>query len=964
MQGKRVERRFGWDCHGLPVEMEMEKTLELDTSKALEAYGIDKFNESCRAIVLRYAEQWRETITRIGRWVDFDNGYKTMNPSFMESVWWVFGQLWRKGLIYEGHRVMPYSWRSATALSNFEANLNYKDVQDPSITISVALTDEQDAYLLIWTTTPWTLPSNLAVCAGTDLDYVAVRDIQSNKLYYLAEARKTIYFDDEKRYVVEKSLRAMDLKGRVYRPMFPYFATLVEQGGFKVVVDDYVTTESGTGLVHIAPAYGEDDYRIGRQWQLPFVDPVDNDGNFTDAVSDFAGQNIKQSDKAIVRALKNNGSLFRHETLQHSYPFCWRTDTPLMYKAIRSWFVKVEDFKDRLVANNAQVHWVPGWVGEGRFGNWLRDARDWNISRNRYWGSCIPIWRCDNNACGHAECVDSREQLQHFSGIWLEDLHKHFVDKVTWQCAECQSGTMTRIPEVFDCWFESGSMPYAQQHYPFENKAFFEANFPADFIAEGVDQTRGWFYTLLVLSTALFDKPAFQNVIVNGLIMAADGKKMSKREKNYTPPEILIHEFGSDAVRFYMLGSPAVEGQNLRFVDDDVKETTRTLLIPIWNAYRFFTEYANADRYYTQGLKQAPEHALDRFILSDLNICLRNVTRSMNSYDLTGATRVLVEFIDSLNNWYIRRSRRRFWKSENDADKLQAFDTLYEVLCRFSLMLAPFLPFLTEHIFRNLTGKESVHLQAWPKVQQERIDQNLSADIHAVRCAVALAHQIRSRQKIKTRQPLALAKIAGLSTTQIEQYKDVILDEINVKAIEHFADVGAVAKRIVRPNGRMLGPRLRGAVQQVIKKAKAGDFTELGDGTVQVDGHILQAGEFEFGFDVAEGFECESRGEIVVLLDTQISEQLRREGYARDVTRALQDMRKEADYHVSDRVAVAISGADQLMLAVEEHRQYLCNEVLIVAFNAEGQGRWDIEKEVIIDGQALQLRMCKAGKAS
>jgi isoleucyl-tRNA synthetase len=969
MRGHRVERRFGWDCHGLPVEMEVEKELELGTSQELEAYGIDRFNETCRSIVLRYTGEWEKTITRIGRWVDFAGGYKTMQRSFMESVWWVFQQLWEKGLVYEGHRVVPYSWRCATPLSNFEANLNYRDVQDPSVTVRMRALDEEGAYYLAWTTTPWTLPSNLALCVGPELDYVKVRDAETGDIYYLAEARLGAYWKDASGYEVLDRMKGSALGGRRYAPLLPYAAHLADEGAFRVVVDGYATAESGTGIVHQAPAFGEDDYRVCRREGIPFFDPVDADGRFTEDVSDFAGVMVKDADKGIIRKLKDDGSLVRQATIQHSYPFCWRTDTPLIYKAISAWYVNVEALKERLIANNREIRWVPDWVGDRRFGNWLEDARDWNISRNRYWGSCIPLWRCDAEGCDETVCIGSVSALADKSGVELTDLHKHHVDPVTWACAACGAGTMRRIPEVFDCWFESGSMPYGQAHYPFENSDWFEQNFPAKFIGEGLDQTRGWFYTLLVLSTALFDKPAFKNCVVNGLILASDGRKMSKREKNYTAPELLINRFGSDAVRFYMLSSPVVEGQNLRFVDDEVKELVKSLLLPLWNAYRFFTEYANADRWEPTGrvgeaaaggaqagggrpetLAGTPAHALDRYILSELELTVQRVTREMESYRLVRACRAVREFLDTLNNWYIRRSRRRFWRTEDDSDKREAFETLFHVLVTYAKVLAPFAPFLAERVYRGLTGRESVHLADWPTPDASKIDEALSRDTAQVRKAISLAHMIRARARLKTRQPLGRVQVAGLTAAQVEGARELILEEVNAKQLEVIDDPATVASKVCRPDGRKLGPRLRGAVQEVIRRAKSGDFTELDGGNIQVGEHVLEPHEYEIAWQVQEGFDVEADGDLLVALDLHVDDALRREGLARDVVRQLQELRKDAGYLVSDRIEVYIEGLGEMQEAVHEHRDYIAGEVLATELLEDRDARaWDSTREVEIE---------------
>ncbi|MHC4829400.1 MAG: class I tRNA ligase family protein, partial [Planctomycetota bacterium] len=705
------------------------------------------------------------------------------------------------------------------------------------------------------------------------------------------------------------------------------------------------------------------------------------DGRFTEAVQGFEGVGVKDADKGLIKALKDAGKIFRHETLVHSYPFCWRTDTPLIYKAIKAWYVSVETIKERLVANNKDIHWVPSWVGDRRFGNWLEDARDWNISRNRYWGSCLPIWRCDSPESSEVVCVGSIAELEELCGQKVTDLHKHHVDRLTWPSQD-GLGTMRRVPEVFDCWFESGSMPYGQAHYPFENRERFEQNFPAHFIGEGLDQTRGWFYTLLVLSTALFDKPAFENCVVNGLILAEDGRKMSKRERNYTAPEVLIDRFGSDAIRFYMLSSPVVEGQNLRFVDEEVKELVKTLLLPLWNAYRFFSEYANADGWEptghvgdataagaaasgdrTEALTGTPGDPLDRYVLSELQLTVRAVTEAMEGYQLVKACRAAKSFLETLNNWYIRRSRRRFWKTEDDGDKGEAFEVLYHVLVTYVKLLAPLAPFISERIYGYLKGAEdkadeprSVHLCDWPEADESHIDEELSSDTAAIRKAISLGHTIRARRRIKTRQPLGRVRVAGLTPRQAEQHGHLLLEELNVKTLDVLEDASGVASKIVKPNARVLGPRLRGDVQKCIKAAKAGDFEELEGGRVRVGEHTLEPNEFEIAWQVEEGVECEAEGALVVLLDLAITDELRREGIARDLVRQLQTLRKDADYAVSDRIHACVASVDDdVAAALDAHEAYLKGEVLALELARDAVGEWDQTRAIELGEAAITI---------
>ncbi|MDX1448119.1 MAG: isoleucine--tRNA ligase, partial [Acidimicrobiia bacterium] len=766
MKGFRVERRFGWDTHGLPVEMEVEKQLGISGPKEIAEFGVAEFNEACRALVENTADEWAHLVRRMGRWVDMENDYKTMDTPFMESVWWVFRQLWDKGFVYQDVKVLPYSWGATTPLSNFEANLDYRDTDDPSITVRLDVVDDHGPVragdqLLIWTTTPWTLPGNLAVAVGTDLDYVRIDDEDGR--FWLAADRVSHYWKE----APEPAARAKgsELLGLTYRPPFDFFADERGRGAFQVIASDSVTTEDGTGLVHMAPAYGEADYFAMQEAGLDvLVDPVDAQGRFTDEVPPVAGQNIKDADATLISLLKEAGTLVRNERIRHSYPFCYRTGTPLIYKAIPTWFVKVADHTDRLVETNDDIHWVPDYVGSRRFGNWLEGARDWAVSRNRYWGSCIPVWECD--ACDHSECIGSIDELEMRSGVRLDDLHKHTVDPVTWTCPEC-GGTMRRVPEVLDCWFESGSMPYAQIHYPFENQDRFARAFPAEFIAEGLDQTRGWFYTLHVLSTLLFDAPSFKNCVVNGMILAEDGRKMSKSLKNYPDPRHIFESSGADALRAFLINSPVLRAEPLRFSEDGVRQVVRTVLLPLWNTFSFFTTYAEADGITLADLEAAPptheRPEMDRWIISVLQSLVAEVNEQMEGYYLYNVIPPSLGFIDDLTNWYVRRSRRRFWAARteaDEADKLAAFATLYEVLTTFATVLAPVLPFITERLYQSLVAEKregvpvSVHHLDFPVSDESLIDSELEQAMATVREVVTLGHALRSKHELKVRQPL------------------------------------------------------------------------------------------------------------------------------------------------------------------------------------------------------------------
>ncbi len=960
MRGFYVDRRFGWDCHGVPVEYEIEKRDNLKGAGAIKALGVGEFNERCRASVLHYAKEWQGTITRLGRWVDWNEQYHTMDRSFMESVWWVFGELYKKGLVYRSHKVVPYSPRITAVLSNFEANQNYKMAQDPSVYVRFKITGK-DEYFLAWTTTPWTLISNLALAVGPDIDYVKVRHLEDQSIYWLAESRVDAVFKKPKSgaAVVEvlEKVKGASLKGMRYEPLFNYFQN--HKNSFQVLVDGYVSTSDGTGIVHQAPAYGEDDFRVCTAAGIEFVDPIDEEGNFKEVIPEHTGVNFKEADKEIMRRLKADGKLIRQETIDHSYPFCERTDTPLMYRAIPAWYVSVEKNSERLVANNKKINWVPGHLRDGRMGNWLENARDWAISRNRFWGTPLPIWVCDKND-DHLEVFGDASELEAKAGKKLNDLHKHFIDDISFSCSKCQ-GTMKRISEVFDCWFESGSMPYAQLHYPFENKARLEQIFPADFIAEGLDQTRGWFYTLSVLSTLLFDKPAFKNVVVNGIICDETGKKMSKRHRNYTAPEVLLNKFGADATRIYMVNSPILRGEDLIFSDKGVVETIRAVLLPFWNAQSFLTTYAEADGWkpsaeLAQGVRPKSDVEMDRWIMSRLHTLVGDVHKHMENYHLYAVVPEVLSFIDDLTNWYIRLNRRRFWgKGADDAsasqkviseDQRKAYETLYYVLLSFTKVFAPFAPFISERVFLNLTegspkAPESVHLTDMPMVDTAAVDVALEQKMALVRRVTELGRSLRSKHQLKTRQPLSSLLVItrnAADKSAIDSGSTLICDELNVKAIDFSTEEARFVKLGVKPNLKTLGKKL-GASLNAVRMA----FEELSKshdavaeflakveskGSAIVAGHELQLEDLFIERGPKDERLIATDAGVTVLLDTKLTPELIYEGLAREFVNRIQTLRKDSGLNVSDRIKVAVSATGELAKAIENSKAYIAAETL------------------------------------
>ncbi|XP_034685405.1 isoleucine--tRNA ligase, cytoplasmic isoform X1 [Vitis riparia] len=980
MTGHHVTRRFGWDCHGLPVEHEIDKKLGIQTREDVLKMGIDKYNEECRSIVTRYVEEWEKIITRTGRWIDFRNDYKTMDLKFMESVWWVFAQLFEKGLVYRGFKVMPYSTGCKTPLSNFEANSNYKDVPDPELIVSFPIVDDPDkAAFLAWTTTPWTLPSNLALCVNANFVYVKVRNKYSGKVYVVAESRlselptekpKQVVTngssDDLKHSnpkskgssggktkgevefeVVEKILGA-SLVGRKYEPLFNYFMEFSD-AAFRVLSDNYVTDDSGTGIVHCAPAFGEDDYRVCVENQIidkgeDLIVAVDDDGCFTGRITDFSGRYVKDADKDIIEAIKRKGRLIKSGRFTHSYPFCWRSDTPLIYRAVPSWFVKVENLKEQLLENNKQTYWVPDFVKEKRFHNWLENARDWAISRSRFWGTPLPLWISED---GEEKIVmDSIEKLEKLSGVKVTDLHRHKIDHITIPSSRGpEFGVLRRVDDVFDCWFESGSMPYAYIHYPFENVELFENNFPGHFVAEGLDQTRGWFYTLMVLSTALFGKPAFRNLICNGLVLAEDGKKMSKRLKNYPSPTEVIDEYGADALRLYIINSPVVRAEPLRFKKEGVHGVVKGVFLPWYNAYRFLVQ--NARRLEVEGVGpfipidgvtlQKSSNVLDQWINSATQSLVHFVRQEMDAYRLYTVVPYLVKFLDYLTNTYVRFNRKRLKGRTGEGDCRTALSTLYYVLLTSCKVMAPFTPFFTEVLYQNLRkvsngSEESIHYCSFPQEEGQR-GERIEQSVARMTTIIDLARNIRERHNKPVKTPLREMVVVHPDQEFLDdiagKLKEYVLEELNIRSLVPCNDPLKYASLRAEPDFSVLGKRLGKSMGVVAKEVKAMSQEDIlafeKAGEVTISNHCLKLTDIKVFRDfkrpenmTAEEIDASGDGDVVVILDLRPDESLFEAGIAREVVNRIQKLRKKAALEPTDMVEVYFESLDEDISAMQQ----------------------------------------------
>ena len=978
MQGYRVERRFGWDTHGLPAEVEAERQLGISGRPEIEKYGIDKFNAYCRTSVLKYTDQWREYVTRQARWVDFDNDYKTLDTPYTESVLWAFKQLHNKGLIYEGFKVLAYCWRCETPLSNHELRMDdevYRNRQDQTVTVNFPILDGQGfdgVKLLAWTTTPWTLPTNFALAVGPKIEYAVVAGHLLAKSLVGAHAKELGFESaDDAVAAIERTVMGEALAGLRYQRIFDFYADETKfdvANAWQVLVDDYVGEGDGTGIVHQAPAYGEDDQRVCEAAGIPVYVSINERGEFNSIVSEFEGQHVFDANKNIIAWLKANGRLFKQASYDHPYPHCYRCKNPLIYKAVSSWFVETTKLRDRMLELNQQIEWTPEHTKDGSFGKWLENVRDWAISRNRFWGAPIPVWKSDDPNYPRIDVYGSLDELEADFGVRIDDFHRPTIDQLTRPNPDDPTGrsTMRRVPEVLDCWFESGSMPFAQAHYPFENREWFETHSPGDYIVEYVGQTRGWFYTLHVLSTALFDRPAFKSAISHGIILGNDGQKMSKSLRNYPDVNEVFDRDGADAMRWFLLSSPILRGGNLIVTEQGIREGVRQVLLPLWNTYYFFSLYANAGNYEAK-ISYDSKDVLDQYLLAKTRTLIVELENDFNHFDSYSAAARLRDFADVMTNWYVRRSRDRFWDVSTEA-----FDTLYTVLEIFCRLAAPLLPMITEEIWRGLTGGRSVHLESWPDASALPQNDALVTAMDQVRELTSVGSSLRKGSGLRVRLPLANLTVVTAKAADLEPFSDIIREELNLKnvtlvelSLDSTTEFG-VAKRL-NVNARAAGPRLGKNVQTVIQAAKAGNWTEV-DGVVTVDGVVLEVGEYELDLvaDFAGGAEGEAPTDLIgilpgggfLILDGAVSAELAEEGLARDAIRLIQQARKDSGLDVSDRIKLSVTGGASVLAAVAAHRELVMGETLALELDA-------IEAELsegseLGDGQLIAVSVVKS----
>lgn len=977
MQGFRVERKAGWDTHGLPVEIEVEKELELDSKAKIEEHGIDKFCDQCHESVFRYKKEWDDLTTRIGYWLDLDKAYITCSNEYIESVWWILSQFWEKGLIYQGHRIVPYCPRCGTPLSSHEVAQGYEEVSDPSVYVKMKLCDQPNTYFLVWTTTPWTLISNVALAVGPDIDYVKVEHKGQDLI--LAEALLDQALDQG--YKIKERLKGKELEKLKYEPLYS-FVEIEKSKAFYVILADFVSVEEGTGIVHIAPAFGADDYEVGRKYDLPVVQPVDTKGEFTDEVTPWKGLFVKDADESIMEDLKKRKLLYRKGEYRHTYPFCWRCESPLIYYARKSWYIKTTAYKDKLLGNNKKINWYPPEIGSRRFGEWLENNVDWALSRERFWGTPLNIWICDK--CGEKKSISSIEELlrlatpDEFLSSFKKciNLHKPVIDTITLKCSACE-GIMRRTPEVIDCWFDSGSMPYAQWHYPFEHKEDFKEKFPAEFISEAIDQTRGWFYSLLAISSFISGEPAYKNVIVIELIQDKDGFKMSKSKGNVVDPWEVLDVQGADALRWYLL-SVSHPWLPTRIIKDAITEVEKKFLSTLRNTYSFFALYANIDKFnpgeHQVDLTNRPD--LDRWTISKLNSLIRKVTSGLDNYDLTRSARQIQEFvIEDLSNWYVRRSRRRFWQSAQSQDKISAYLTLWESLVTVCKLIAPYTPFIAEELHQELSAKvdsgspESVHLTSFPKAEERYIDNGLEERMEVLRKIASLSRAARNRVGIKIRQPLAeiLAKIPkGIDRKELVSLSSLISDEVNVKKISFVEDDISVTEFVAKPNLSRLGPKFGKKASLIAEKIIALDeeklkrFKEEKKLKLELNGEIVELAveDLEIGEKEKEGFVVETENEYKVALSTVLSEELKDEGFARELVNKIQNMRRSAGFEVMDRIKVDIKTTPRLYRAMEAFDEYIKAETLSKEITKSGE-KGELSKEWDINGEKAQISVAR-----
>jgi len=947
LKGFRVERKAGWDTHGLPVEIEVEKELGLEGRHQVEEYGVAEYNKHCRTSVLKYKDLWDKLTTRMAYWVDLDHPYVTFENDYVESVWWAFKMLYEKGLVYQGYKIQWYSPGSSTVLSSHEVSLGYEEVQDPSIFVKFKVEMAEDVFFLAWTTTPWTIVSNMALAVNPNMDYAKIELSEGDRTEYYIMAKACIDEVIDHEYKIVEEYKGKDLIGWTYDPVFDYALKEYEkERAWRVVSADYVTTEEGTGVVHTAPAFGADDYETCQKADIPMFNPIDLDGKFTDKVPDFEGQWFKDADKEISRAIKDKYLMYKHETYVHNYPFDWRKGTPLMSYPVESWFIRTTDVKDKMVSFNKKINWKPPSTGSGRFGTWLENNVDWAISRQRYWGSPIPLWVSDKNP-DHVEVVGSIEELKKKAGLPDDeeiDLHRPYIDEITWEGPD--GGTMHRIPDLMDVWFDSGSMPFAQWHYPFENKDKFKKNFPADFIAEGVDQTRGWFYTLHALGTMLFDQPAYKNVVSNGLVLDENGNKMSKSKGNAVEPFEVIQKYGADTVRWYMMSNSS-PWENLKFSEDGLQETQRKFFNTIVNTYSFFAMYANIDGFVYSGtpIPVSDRLEMDRWIISRLNTTVKRVDEFLDEYEPTKAARAVENFVDELSNWYVRRNRRRFWKEGKSLDKTAAYQTLYECLVDLAKLISPIAPFLGEWLYQRLNevtqaDEESVHISFYPTVEETAIDKQLEHRMKLARQISSMVLSLRNKIEINVRQPLSriILPIEDQEERQaIESVKDIILDEVNVKEVQFVDDDSGIVRKTAKPNYPVLGKKLGSKMKPVAAKVQQLTTDEITEfeksGSIELDlgeNGIIKLGSegLEITRTGLEGWSVETENGLSVALDTEMSSELIQEGLAREFVNRIQNMRKEADFDVVDRITIGFEGTQELEEAVESMKDYIKSETL------------------------------------